>query len=380
MSMNDPDHIYMDLQMLNNDTSGSNPPVHLSFNETRTNPIVTKPRDYYISIVRFSVDSQSLPVFVPQIELDQSDPNRTIYTVTLSYEYSGTVYFGNEYVEYVTSNFSTPAANAPLVNQDVSTNYYYVEQYISFIRMVNTAYSDAFASLNSQVVAAGGTLPMANPPFLEWNPTNNRAILNADILGYEESLTPRINIYMNSPLFRLFSSFEAENNGFNVSNGTNYRLKVINQRDFNIFTVNSVNYVQMFQQYSVRALWSPITSLVFTCSLVPIVPTQVSPAKIYNSPQGLSSQGNNASIANILTDFIADELEFSPYLTYVPTSEYRLLDLKGDSPMNSISIQAFWKDRFGNLNPFLLDSQDCATLKIMFRKKTYGNEQDRENP
>ena len=38
-----------------------------------------------LSITRFQVDTQLLPLFIPEIEMNQSDPNKTIYSITYKY-------------------------------------------------------------------------------------------------------------------------------------------------------------------------------------------------------------------------------------------------------------------------------------------------------
>ena len=70
----DNSHIYYDITVNNNDTSGV-VPVPLVFNETRNSPFIHNAEEYYCSIVRFSLETQSLPVFIPQPIVDQDDVN-----------------------------------------------------------------------------------------------------------------------------------------------------------------------------------------------------------------------------------------------------------------------------------------------------------------
>ena len=73
--MSQPAHIYYDLDVVNSiqpslTTSQSSQPNRLTFTEVRSSPILDNPSDYYLSIVRFSLDTAgSMPLFVPQIEL-----------------------------------------------------------------------------------------------------------------------------------------------------------------------------------------------------------------------------------------------------------------------------------------------------------------------
>ena len=81
-----PDHVYLDLSTVNNDTTGSlrRP---LNFTETRTMDIIDNPSNYYMSVIRFEVDTpaSSLPIFMPKLLLDGNnvDINKTAYSITI---------------------------------------------------------------------------------------------------------------------------------------------------------------------------------------------------------------------------------------------------------------------------------------------------------
>jgi hypothetical protein len=82
-----PDHVYLDLFTINNDTTGSAIKTNLKFTETRTNSILDNPSNYFLSVVRFEVDTPavSLPIFIPALNIDgiNNDPNQTCYKVTM---------------------------------------------------------------------------------------------------------------------------------------------------------------------------------------------------------------------------------------------------------------------------------------------------------
>ena len=83
-----PDHIYLDLSVVNNDTQGSKNKNVLQFSENRTNPILYNPSNYEMSVVRFEVDTpaSTLPIFIPLLNVDgvNNDINQTAYTVTMA--------------------------------------------------------------------------------------------------------------------------------------------------------------------------------------------------------------------------------------------------------------------------------------------------------
>ena len=77
------DNVYYDVVITNLETIDQNPPT-LYFNETRNTPFVYDPESYYLSIIRFTLDTPTLPIFIPVIQPNQPDRDLTIYSVTLS--------------------------------------------------------------------------------------------------------------------------------------------------------------------------------------------------------------------------------------------------------------------------------------------------------
>ena len=75
--MNDPYHVYMDLDVISTDYNATSKP-QLRFEETRNTPFLpSDSADYFCSVVRFSIQTGSaLPVFVPRIQTGQSDVNK----------------------------------------------------------------------------------------------------------------------------------------------------------------------------------------------------------------------------------------------------------------------------------------------------------------
>ena len=85
--MHDPHHVYLDLDVINNDYKHDGAPPYLRFEEIRNTPFLDgDSSDYFCSIVRFTMQTgNTLPVFIPRIA-NPMDPNTTIYTVSLRYQ------------------------------------------------------------------------------------------------------------------------------------------------------------------------------------------------------------------------------------------------------------------------------------------------------
>jgi len=377
-----PIHQYLDINIVNNDTIGDKAPVKLIFNEIRSNPIIQNPSEYFFTIARFSLETPSLPLMIPQVQIGQIDPNKLVYSITLTYNspVDGITYEKQIFVNYVPQNTVAPTPQAPLFKQDFGneSEYYYIYNFQYWIKLINTTFSTCLNDLNTLVLGAtGAPLPSLNPPFMEWDTFNNVAILNADIAGFNQSLAHPINIYFNTPLFTLFSSFQADYKGFsNITNGKNYLLFVEDTNGTNNIILPTYTALQMYQDYPTASLWNPVNALVFTTGTIPVNASQVSAPLVINSEVAeLTQGGNNANISNTLTDFevpLTEGWEYKPNVYYNPTAEYRMVDLLGNTPLNNISIQVFWKDAFANLHPFYLNSGCNANIKILFRRKDFN--------
>ena len=409
MSSAEPTHIYYDLEVANqalNDTGL--PPTRLSFTQVRSSSILDNPNDYFMSIVRFSLDTAgALPAMIPQIDLQQSNdpssnfftpdfPNKTVYEVTLSYnDPSGTNFTSTKPVIYIPhikaglpySGFTAPA-NPPLTITDATTNYYWVQDLNQWIQMVNKALADAWAFI---VTGASLTGDDAIPPYLTWNSERNIATLYANVALFNQGAywnpysTPAspapANLWFNAPLRVLFSSFEYTFQEYNPPES--FLLRVYDRGDNVVAKGSAVggitnprfNAFEMVQSYSTGPIMCPIESLIFTTSLLPVLPSLLGVPALFSGNSGVSNQDNN-NIINTVTDLVVNLTtgsEYLPNVIYEPTAEYRLLDLQSNAPLTSIQISVVWKDIFGQVHDFYIQNGCQASLKVMFRKKSYNN-------
>ena len=74
--------VYYDVSVSNLNSSTVKPAAFY-FQDTRTIPFLMKPEDFEMSIIRFSAGTQSLPLFIPNIQPSQGNRDLTIYSVTL---------------------------------------------------------------------------------------------------------------------------------------------------------------------------------------------------------------------------------------------------------------------------------------------------------
>ena len=83
-----PTHVYLDLDVRNDDVNTVSLPLPLNFDETRLHPLLNgDASDYFCTIARFMLDtSNSIPVFIPEIDTNQTgltkNVNKTIYKIS----------------------------------------------------------------------------------------------------------------------------------------------------------------------------------------------------------------------------------------------------------------------------------------------------------
>jgi hypothetical protein len=369
-------HIYYNINITNNDTTGLSAPPIIDFNETRNQPYLGNPSEYFMSVVRFSVDTPTLPLFIPQPVIGGSNANQLIYSVTLEYK----DVYAQVYLTFAPQTQAIAPPATPITQFDISNQYYYIYSYQWFVDViVNPALISAYDQLKTLAIAKGYTLPSLFAPFMLWDPSSSSGILNLDTQGYDfATLDDPIKLYFNTPMYNLFSSFSASYFGFDgIVGGKNFLINSYNN-GFNTFksSTNGVIYIQVIQEYPTAPLWNPVSSLVFTTSLMPVVPELTAAPAIFSGGSGFSSSGNNSNLTNILTDLevpLTHGWETKPTVNYVSSSEYRLTDLFGINPVSSINVTVFWKNRFGSLFPLTLASGGSANIKIMFRRKDYNN-------
>ena len=376
-SVGQPYHVYIDLDVLNNDFDSGAQSHRLEFQETRNSPFLDgDASNYFCSIVRFSIQTgNALPVFIPRIANPAVDRDETIYKVTLAYgSKESTVAVRYNPGDNINSLLTSGAGGD--INTSLGGNYYYVRNYQDFAEMVNKALSTAFTNLSAQFPA--NTFATTTAPFLDIDFDTYKFVLHAENNFYKQDQLQPILIYFNSRLHELFVGLR---NTFMTYDGDkNYKMTVLDPRGTNFRLVKLANgttytFIQSHQEICSIGLWNPVASIVFCSSLLPIVPTQTSkPNVISNQTNNFTSGGDNSNITNILSDFeiAVDALnQYRPFILYAPSAEYRLLDLSSGYDLNRLNIQVFWKDHFGNLNPLFVPPGCAGHLKLLFRRKDY---------
>lgn len=402
-----PTHTYLDINVYNAPLN-NNKKVPLIYYEQRNSSILDSPANhYYMSIVRFQLQTADLPIF--QFKVDTSNGNtninRGVYTFTVMWK-------GSRLHQYTHPIIWAPedlSASVPTSINDLNNKdeYYYAFSVQHIIRVFNQAVRVAFATLYQNILE-DETEPIKMPDHEDslycffqsngagkWILNSYYPLFNEPYLRATDRLYPEegnLGLYMNNSLFSILCGFPSckinENLfRFSITNNFNDNLvqiekissmapvaSVMSFPPLNAYTV----FIQTHMEYNSTVLMSPILSLVFLSNHVPISFTQDTPPMVIDSStntNSIVSMGNISSASNILTDFVVDWDELTSYngvVQYSPVGEYRLVDLIGnDNDVKQIQFSVYWKDESNNMHQVYLNGGNHCTLKLMFRKKNF---------
>ena len=165
-----------------------------NFQVTRASPFLQKPSDFNLSIVRFSLDTYNLPVFIPIID----DPDKAIYTFLIKYD--SKLYSKNIIWKSPNQNISKPSKSANNF-QDYNSNYYYCFTFTYFVNLINDEIIELFEKIKNDTSTENFDIKLFHIKF-------NSDFTFSIFLNYNSE---NLEIYFNNGLYSLFSSYTFEN-------------------------------------------------------------------------------------------------------------------------------------------------------------------------
>ena len=364
--------VYYDITMTSartEDTGISDPPV--KFVESRSQAIIDDCSLYDLTIVRFTMDGcgSDLPMWIPTImPLAQQeamegyttfDPNKTVYAVTINGSKSGTNAGDTAYLEW-TSEVSGALAGSP--------KYYYCYTYSHFCDMFNTAVASAFSNVASQL---GGVTTKV--PQLVYNGSTNLFSLYCDSNGFgpdRTSNTESFGITFDVNLYQLLRNFD---NVYTPNNQPETNQIIVRNRLSNQLVIGGTTYYVVTQDYpSTDAIWSPVQSIVFTTSLLPVIPEQVGAPIVVSDGNNSNTFSSQANFQTTITDValpLTRSSDYKQFIEYAP-NPYRMISLSTSrQEIREFDVSVYWKDKFGILNPVTMPNGASVSLKLLFRLK-----------
>src|SRR5271154_701320 len=116
--------------------------IPAEYRVTKTIPILGKCDDYYLSVIRFAIPLNDVPLLIMPIVPNQANPNLTPLVIGIS---TGGINYQQSiiYISYNGSADVPPVQNQPT---QIITPYYFIYEYQAFITMINTALALAFVA------------------------------------------------------------------------------------------------------------------------------------------------------------------------------------------------------------------------------------------
>lgn len=344
------DHIYYDIVISNTQSLTG---IVAAYSETRGEPILDKPSDYYLAIDRFSIPGLQIPIFVFQ--------NNT-YSVAM--DYNGTD-SGQVYLIF------DPTNDYPITD----FRYYYIYNYQQFITMINTALATAFTNLPSKPTGATA------PPYLTFDPINGLISFIAQQTFTPDTADPlsssNLRVYMNTILYNFFSNFYNFYWGINTTYGKNLQLLITNTYNngyiipygapgYNGAAVLPNAYIST-QEFNTLYNWNDFNNIVITSGSLPVAQELI---PTFNS-DGTQIQ-NTKNSRTILSDFfplISQGPDARSVFQYSASGKYRYIDLLSDSALNTFDIQIYWEGTNLTLTPLYLAAGATINIKFAFIRK-----------
>lgn len=352
--MSSSDNIYVNVGITNNTIDPDEAIYKLAvYDNTLTVPISNKSNDCFASIVRFSIPTQTIPILIFPLDVNQTNPNLSILEIGILTS------TGSEFptrVIYLPQNDIDPP-NTPIIGtppyfsiNDTISPYYNIYNIQPFLNMVNNA-------LSTSITNSGLGVPA---PFYIFDPQTELISL----IVTQNFISSGAQIFLNSCLAQYFGGFFFNTQLINVIGGYD-NLFIHNLSNIPFGSTVGGPY-RFIQEYSSIPKWFDITKIVVTSSSLQAV-------QEYN-PLSSNNQTINFSANQIpiITDFAASFpslKDYSSTLIYNPSSQYRLIDITSSSPVSRLQFQFFWMNRNNQLIPLSLSPNQSIELKLAFVNK-----------
>lgn len=306
-----------------------------------------------------------------------------------------------------------------LSSQDITTGYYncYTPQW--WLGCVNQTIADAWdaarigETTTAPFIVLDSGMPKLMTPIITLtggqqvgfaclpNQVTGNGIQPIYLNGLSNPIQARYCLFMNEPLYNLFSSFNGVYYGSDfVSINTallnaspfpspfvaerasyfpdlfNYYIQPVIYDSADVTYVSpTLSYVATRSEYSPIPMWLPIQSIQFTSSLACVMPSFTNveiPFNVSNASTLPRTCLENNQVSNKITDIqvaLTTGFEYKPTISYTPRGEYRFIQLLGNLPLYLIDFSISWITKYGQVVPFRLGAQCSSSLKLLFQRK-----------
>jgi hypothetical protein len=309
----------------------TNTNTNLSFEVNLTQPILKKPSDWSVSVIRYRLPNYNTPIFTFI---------SNFYQMQLSYN------------GFTTSTYIS-------LNSGYNPNHPYIFEIQCYVSMLNATIQTLFTQL-----ALLTTLPTSDYPYVIYNESTTllSLVANKGYFATDGSVSTPITLNFNNALQQQLQGFPI----ISDSTNTTFPFKLCIQ-SFNGSNLSG-NYLTMTSQQPILQQLTDFDGIVLTSDM----PTK-------NEYVGYNI--NNTSVAGsqisqisfpILQDFTPQDLTVSNFhesIVYNAIVPYRQTDLQSDITINRIRIEAYVTNTSGSITPVVMPPNGSANIKLMFTPK-----------
>lgn len=353
-----PELVYYEVSMPNGWVSPNYPDVIAQEQDSRSHSIVDRPENYLLSVQRLSVPGGSIPIKVMEMLFDPGAPtniNNTIYTVQITSSLGASTVITLQWIPedllHICPHLLVPGKTI----YPECADYYSMHSIQTWCNMVNTALLAAFRQFYAAPLPA---------PFIDFDGAAELFTLWIPKVQYDVNA---IRIFFNQPLKGAFGSTWPMTKVLNTVGNVAYRISTgptgNNTRTSNQFGAGIFFYT-LLQEYS-NVNTSDFMSLsnIFVTSDM-TTRLQLTPNYIANT---VSRSSANQQL-NVLTNFAVVGNPRTD-ISYLPTAQYRQLEILNGSPLYSIGIAVFWQDFVGNQFPLQVPAGTGVNMLLLFERK-----------
>ncbi len=326
----------------------------IKINDIRSESIIDNPDEWEMSVIRFYISTHSIPTTTIRMLPGAIEGTPSPSILTFSLRFNSIDYQGN-----VLLDTFRPNVGVALINQATS-----------LLDAFNNCISLLFASIV-------GVPSVTTPPQFVYD-----AETELITMYYEENyaLIGDVELYSSLQTNEYLATIPIEFIGFD-QNGKDVRYlfnsgstKIAPNLNVGIrsnypYITNQIPDPMYYISQEARAMssWSNIINIFLLTQSLPIVSEYI--------PKTINSTDINFSSAyqNIISDYVINPSE-NPLkdrlkIEYLPTSEYRMITLKGKESIRRIQLECWYTIETGETFPVLLRPGAFFSCKLMFRKK-----------
>lgn len=319
------DHIYYNVD-IRKPPEYANLPFAAIFNETRVDTILKDPSKYELSVVRFNIPAQNIPIF---LWVDNA------FSVS---------------IKYLNFTFTTVLQFIP--NSPGGSYDYYGPSVWNYQDLIDSINVGLLASFNAFVAGTPAFVGKPTlPPYMIYTASTELCALVAPI-AYDTTIANPVYIYFNDNLANYFPALQ----NFGTADPIlNKWIRVKNNFN-NKSTIAGNDYYVITEEYSTLFLWNDLQKIVLETDTIPV------------NSELLGSQTNKTR--KIITDFEPlSSVNDRSAIQFFPQGALRFYDLISNYPLTNINIKVYWQGKNEKVYPIYLGDTDNLTIKLYFKKK-----------